>query len=647
MLGLLTGCSLLLARLLAAVVLSPDLDSLRLVGLVAATAGPDLLLIAGALAATLFARRGVVAGRRRRVLLMASCALAAAFVQALAFINVEFLSNWGAPLRPELLALTPTLARYIVVVGALLDRSGALTIGASCIVATWLAGPVVVSVLGPHLVRGGTWTRPALGLPVALIAVALGASWRAPASSAEALLRGLSVPGLVLPERVSAPTVGARSAEDEQALATLLGPPRRDLVAAFGQLERRPRHVLVWVWESVGARHLRALHPLGRAETPQLVAAMRRGAVWFSQAYAESPLTVQSAWATYVGTSPPAKPFLFEKGGPLPPHGPVLHGVLGAAGYRTAHFNGSFTHMWGMRRILDLAPHDALEDADTLAADGRWARWAGGVEDEALVERFFDWQQQGDPARPFFAVLWNAETHAPYTWYGMPEELARAPLDVRYRAAIERSDRLFGRLLAGLAERALLDDTLVIVVGDHGEGLRRFHPQDLNHSFFVFEDDVHVPLVFLNPKLAPSAERPVFRSDVPCTQTDLFPTLLDLLGLPAQPGLGGASLAREYQPRPLFLRSILWWPLAIRAGRYKLTLNSPSGRPTLHDLATDPTERDDLAGREPELGRRLRDEVLRHNAATFRTDRSLGYDLSAFPSTSVAPGTEQWRRPQR
>lgn len=203
-------------------------------------------------------------------------------------------------------------------------------------------------------------------------------------------------------------------------------------------------------------------------------------------------------------------------------------------------------------------------------------------------------------------MLWNLETHVPYTWVGMTPGQEGLDAHTRYRLAVERSDGLLGAICADLERRGLLADTLVVVVGDHGEGMMRSHADDRVHSQLVFEDDVNVPLAFINPGLA--GERDPIQAAV--THVDLYPTLLDLVGLPPPPGLEGVSLAGPVPPRVLVSRSVQWWPVSARAGRFKLTVQAPAllegwERPALYDLADDPWEATDIAPRRPDVAQAL------------------------------------------
>jgi arylsulfatase A-like enzyme len=536
------------------------------------------------------------------------------------FANVEFFGSWGSPLTFDLLRLAPNLAGYILLVGVS-NVSGALTIWAMVAVAGLLGLPAVQACLARTLRRPEGLRRLQLASCATMV---LGACLLAlpPREHREGMLRNLNllsmfVPGWRTPHDVEAHPL---SAEDEATLRGLYGPPSNAGVQALAPLLGRRPNIVLWIWESVGADHLASFHRGGRALTPNLDRMRAHGSVTFSAAYAECPLTVQTTWALLTGLRPPAMPFVFVEDGALPSHGPTLPGELRRAGYRTASFYASYTHMWATRRIFDIEPFETFEDADTFVARGGSATSGIGVNDDVIVDRSLEWISGQSPAAPFFVMLWNTATHQPYTWAGMPDEIAAAPKYSRYLAAVEHSDALLGRLYAGLTDRGRLEDTVVIVMGDHGEAFgREPRPWHWSHASHVFEDEVHVPFVIVHPSIA--------RSQVatPCTHADLYPTLLDLAGRKVPPGLDGRSLARPMPPGPLFMRAMLWWPLAMRAGDYKLILPGPTLPPLLYNVSVDPEERDDLTARQGDTARALTSALLQWHSSRFQADPTFGY----------------------
>jgi arylsulfatase A-like enzyme len=582
----------------------------------------DLLVTGGAAGLVVLLAPRVRVPRRGRLLVAAAVVAVSQFLLFATFANVEFFGSWGSPLTFDLLRLAPNLAGYILLVGVS-NVSGTLTLWAVLAVTGLLGLPLLQAHVRTGLLtaRGQALLRRAAGVTVLVGGCLLAVT---PREHREASLRNLNllslfVPGWRAPRDVAASPL---SAEDQAALRRLHGPATDDGEKALQPLRGRRPNVVLWIWESVSARHLASLHPLGQARTPNLDRMMAAGSVRFTAAYAECPLTVQTTWALLTGRRPPAKPFVFVEDGPLPPHGPTLQGEMRRAGYRTATFYSSYTRMWGTRRLFELEPWGVFEDADAFVARGGHAVSGIGVEDDAIVERALDWIGGPPGKEPFFLLLWNTETHRPYTWAGMPVALESASYYDRFLAVIERGDSLLGRLHSELAARGLLDDTVVVVVGDHGEAFGRgARPWHWSHASQVFEDEIHVPLVMMHPRLKRATV------STPCGHADLYPTLLDFAGRDLPPGLDGRSLARAGEPQPVFARATLWWPLAIRTGDFKLILPEPTVAPLLYDIAADPEERNDLSGTKRDVARVLTSALLWWHSERFRTDPTFGYKM--------------------
>src|SRR5262249_33379217 len=165
----------------------------------------------------------------------------------------------------------------------------------------------------------------------------------------------------------------------------------------------------------------------------------------------------------------------------------------------------------------------------------------------------------------------------------------------RYRNALHYADAALGQLLDGLRERGLLDDTLVVVCGDHGEAFGQ-HPGNYGHVMFLYEENVRVPLLFAAPGLT---DRPV-RAGRVASLADLSPTALDLLGLPVPDEYQGRSLLDGRSRMALFCTDYSLGFVGLRDGRWKCIHELESGRTRLFDLASDPEEKDDVAADHPD-----------------------------------------------
>jgi arylsulfatase A-like enzyme len=106
----------------------------------------------------------------------------------------------------------------------------------------------------------------------------------------------------------------------------------------------------------------------------------------------------------------------------------------------------------------------------------------------------------------------------------------------QYDGLIRFNDDHFGEIFGELERNGLLEDTLVVVVSDHGESLGEH--SHVGHGPDVYDDTARVPLVFHHPALRAGERVRSLHSVV-----DVTPTILDVLGLPEIPGGEGESFA--------------------------------------------------------------------------------------------------------
>ena len=596
------------------------------------TAAYDLLTYAGLFVFIMLLSLIPLTHRVARVLLFLFIEILTIALILVAFANVEFFSSLGSPLNYHLLVISPDLAGYLALSG-IANASGALGPAIGLVLAVLLLSPLLLKKLGPSLRAGESWRLSAKVLCVASMLVCV-VSWSLPVDGfREIALRNLSIPTLLTASGAAEKTrLAPSTAAENAALKKLLGPDSTEGQQAFAAFPHKKYNVLIWVWESVGERYLNSHHVLGVANTPNLDAIAQKGCVQFKNCFVECPLTAQTGWALVSGISPPNSPVGFLLG-ELPPHPTMLPLLFQQAGYKTAHINTSEPRIWRLDRVLaackfdlyaDLGSINSLRkeagDQPLLKRDTPYARHGWGVEDDALGAKLFEWLDAQPKGQPFFALTWNIETHHPYTWKSMPADLLNAdPLD-RYRAAVERSDKLFGEMYANLVKRGLDKDTVIVVMGDHGEGFGRAPwPNDQAHSMLVYEDDLHVPLLILNPAL-PKGQKPL---TMQCTITDLYPTLTELCGLQTPAGLHGASLAQKFPAKPIYSRSIQMYPAAVRVGDYKLHLNAAGTRPDLYNWNFDPLEQNNRAELELDVANLLAGNLTRWLSERFESDEEL------------------------
>ena len=159
-------------------------------------------------------------------------------------------------------------------------------------------------------------------------------------------------------------------------------------------------------------------------------------------------------------------------------------------------------------------------------------------------------------------------------------------------AEIAYADSALANFVAYLKRNGRYENALVLVVGDHGEGLGEHHED--THGIFLYDSTTHVPLIVKLP--GRGARGKVIEAQV--RTTDILPTVVDILGVPPPARLDGESLkpyfaSTEHKDRAAFGETDYplrfgWAPLrSVRAEGIKF-IEAP--RPELYDLDADPGE---------------------------------------------------------
>jgi arylsulfatase A-like enzyme len=188
-----------------------------------------------------------------------------------------------------------------------------------------------------------------------------------------------------------------------------------------------------------------------------------------------------------------------------------------------------------------------------------------------------------------------------------------------------------------LGERGLLDRTVIVIVGDHGESLGEHG--EASHGLFVYQSVMRIPLIIRAPSAGMQGRRVVD----PVRIVDVTPTVLDLLGQTPAPATDGQTLVplmngavkelqlEAYSESRYSFDRFGWSPLmALRQGRFKLIL---APRPELYDLASDPHELINLYGQRADLAAAL---TRRLQSIGQPADTERAADMTAMDSATRA-----------
>ena len=450
-------------------------------------------------------------------------------------------------------------------------------------------------------------------------------------------------------------------------------------ITSFGGA--RPLNVVLFVVDDFGAYDV-SYAGSSVYETPE-IDRLAADAVQFTQAYSAYPRCVPSRFGLMTGTHPSRAEGMGEQLGDMEPSRVTLAEALKAQGYATFFAGkwhlGKQATRWPQGQGYDVniaggsagapgsyfapyQPNGKLIGPETLDAP------AGEYITDRLTTETVDYiQKMSRTDQPFFVTLCHYAVHTPIE--GKPEKTARYQTKIdalkfegddyeitpdgrhlrhqsnaEYAGMIESVDESLGRVVATLKALGIYDDTLIVFTSDHG-GLSNSGPSSKRAlattnaplragKGHLYEGGIRVPMIVRWPGVTAAGAS----VDRPTTGLDIFPTVLDMLGLPtpANATLDGMSVAASLRDggnvapeRPLF-----WYSdrgrrastgdrnaAVIRRGDYKLVQFFTEGRVELYHLKNDPSEAHDLAATQTAIRDALLAELAAWKAAMKVKDR--------------------------
>jgi choline-sulfatase len=345
-----------------------------------------------------------------------------------------------------------------------------------------------------------------------------------------------------------------------------------------------PPDVFLITIDTLRADHVHC-YGYNEIHTPALDSLAKDG-IRFEKAFTPAPITNTSHASILTGLQPSSHG-VTDFAIPLAASHPTWAELLKTRQYQTAAFIGAI--------ILDsrvLAPgfDRGFDFYDNFPESPRSKlRW-GRVERRAMdvVTRAESWLTTNSTGLRFVWV----HLYDPHDPYEPPPPFSQTYKDHLYDGEIAYTDFALQHFLNFLKARGWYRNSLLIVTGDHGEGLGEHNEQ--THGIFLYDSTTRVPLILKLP--GNTAAGKVIDSQV--RTTDILPTALDLLKIPAPEVLDGMSLtplfaATETSQRVVYEETDYplrfgWAPLhAVRADGFKF-IEAP--RPELYNLQADPGE---------------------------------------------------------
>ena len=326
-----------------------------------------------------------------------------------------------------------------------------------------------------------------------------------------------------------------------------------------------------------------------------------RRAVNFTRGYAISPVTSRSVGPLLVGKYPSEMPRTGQFFTTYYPQNLFLGERLKPEGHRSvAVLAHAYFYGGGIKQGFDdyhLLSGTMLDDPEAKPTSERLT---------VAAQRYIGRAADPKGERRFFAYLHYMDPHSEYLEHEDGPDFGEDKRDL-YDGEVYYTDRWVGALIAWVGKQPFGKQTAIIVTADHGEGFGEHG--HYRHGYEVWEALVHVPLLVYVPGAEPR------HIDTPRSHIDLAPTILELMGVAADPPYRGQSWVSEIfgatpEPRPVVVDlprdNLEDRRRAVIDGDMKLIARGDDERWLLYDLGKDAKEKKNLTETDPGELRRMR-----------------------------------------
>jgi phosphoglycerol transferase MdoB-like AlkP superfamily enzyme len=340
-------------------------------------------------------------------------------------------------------------------------------------------------------------------------------------------------------------------------------------------------NVVIVVLEGVQYRYT-SLAGVQNDLTPYLATLAGQG-IEFINTRSSLTHTTKALFALLTGRFPSASQDIAEAVPAAKPYASIATILRDNLNYRTAFFQsamGSFESRPGLVYNLGF---DKFWARDNLSDPNRFLGYLA-CDEFSMLKPITEWIKSGK--RPFFLTVLCSVTHDPYevpNWFGSP---LKEPLE-RYKQAIFYTDKFLAALDVELANLNLTENTILCVIGDHGEAFGEHGL--LGHERIAFDEVLHIPFCLR----APFSVEPGTKIAEPVSSVDLTPTLLSLLGFETEVAdfdginaLGSIPDGREVY----FLGWMQEGPAGFIKGNRKYVYNPTNKTTCSYNLSVDPLE---------------------------------------------------------
>ncbi len=385
--------------------------------------------------------------------------------------------------------------------------------------------------------------------------------------------------------------------EDDEDDGVALPPEERlATILVFNEREGAPRpNIIVIMYESLNWKSS-DVYVEGRNTTPFLMTLKDKSMV-VENHYAVIPHTSKAIVPILCGIYPYMGNARRETTADVLPMRCMAH-ILRSVGYETAYFQPAMDFE-GRSQLVKNMGFGTFAGLDDLPKQGFEAISYFGHEDKIMLEPSLEWVDSVKDDGPFFLAYMTLASHHNYV---MPQSFPRTeypeedPDHQNYLNAIRYTDDFIRELFEGLDRRGILDETVFLIVGDHGEAFAEHARRQ--HDLIMWEEGLRCLSMLYSPRYLPEAGTiRGMRSHL-----DLVPTVCDLLGLELEEGEFVGDSMLKPAPRDRKLLHSCWFNrqcLALRDGSVKTIFHYGLQPMEVYDNAVDEHDERDLAGEVP------------------------------------------------
>ncbi len=556
----------------------------------------DVLFHLGLLFAGL-ALFGLVRSRGGRIALMVALQLGALTVTVLELLSFNFFMRTGSTLDFQLIwfSISQAAETWEVVASETATHIMAMMIGsiAATVFLPWLIAWVVAKFTTPRTVRSAM-VPP---LYAALAVLGFGLSLTPPlAERSYVFARNATV------------NIGVSGIESfQEALATPNQEATTDTTNATlmpRATQSKKRNVVIILLESTRAKSVSLYNP-DLDTTPHLVELAKNSLV-AEYAYAVVPHTSKALVAALCGIEPRLHMPISEAMPDGIP-GRCLAELLAEQGYQTGFFQSATQRFENRPTLTKNMGYEKFVPLEKMSKKGFDKANYFGPEDDVMLEPSEKWidEIEGEPFLLTYLTLTPHHDYLAPKRYGRHDFVEDDELN-RYLNSVHYVDAFVNNVVEMFKRKGLYEDTIFVVMGDHGEGFRE-HGRS-QHDNVIWEEGIRVPLLIHDPSRWKGGER----TQRLVNQLDIVPTVADLLDFEIRDAtFPGTSIAKLDEDRTM--RAHCWYERRCMASinkREKFIYHFEQRPDEFFDLAEDPDEKNDILGSIDDASQRRRDLIV-------------------------------------